>query len=148
MRFQGKVQFRSSVRPGGPPGETEVQCLNPQRVTQILDATGWDRLELGSLNLSVEDSVVGSLLKYTPALIEDGAGVKYPQQYQHIPILRKNYYYYSGVACVNSKNQEVLIRRAQNPIRGRVELFAPVKLKDYFGVTNGDEVTVEINESN
>jgi len=148
IRFDGKVQFRSSVRPSGPPGEAEVQRLNPQRVTQILEVTGWNSLEPGSLNLAVDDGVLDVLLEYTPALVEEGSSVNYPQKYQHIPTLRKAYYYYSGVASVGEKRHAVLVRRAFNPVPGRVELFASVKLTEYFGVTAGVQVVVEINESN
>ena len=149
MKFDGRVRFRSSTRPdAGPPGEAEVQRLNPQRAQQILNATGWNSLEPGSLNLTVDDSVLNALLRFTPALTEDAANVQYPAQYQHIPKLRKAYYYYAGTARVETKHQPILVRRAHNPVPRRVELFAAVSLKDYFAVWEGDAVTVEIDESN
>ena len=94
MKFHGAVQFRSSIQPGiGPPGESEVLALNPQRSESILKATGWDRLEPGSLNLTVEAAIVIALLKFEPTLVEDAATVRYPEGYRHIPQMRKAYYY-------------------------------------------------------
>ena len=94
MKFHGAVQFRSSIQPGiGPPGESEVLALNPQRSESILKATGWDRLEPGSLNLTIEAAIVIALLKFEPTLVEDAATVRYPEGYRHIPQMRKAYYY-------------------------------------------------------
>lgn len=146
MRFTGKVQFRSSIRPGiGPPGEAEVLALNPERATRILAATGWDRLEPGSLNLGVENSVVEALLNMKPSLVESSASVRYPAPYQHIPASKRAYHYYRAVADIRSMTQDVLVRRAlMNPVSGRVELFAPVRLKQQFGLAAGDSVTVQL----
>lgn len=147
MKFEGKVQFRSSIRPDGPPGEAEVQRLNPQRVTQILEVTNWDTLEPGSLNLTVSDNALNNLLRYTPVLVEPGESIIYPDKYKHIPNLRVEYYYYLGVVRVGDNSQQILVRRAKNPVPKRMELFASVKLTKYFEITDGDNVTVEINES-
>jgi hypothetical protein len=144
MEFEGKVQFRSSVRLSGPPGETEVLRLNPQREKQILEVTGWKTLKHGSLNLAVDNNVLDKLLMYTPAFVEPGESIIYPERFQHIPKMRVEYYYYTGVARVGENSQPVLVRRAKNPVRGRVELFAPVKLTEHFNIIAGDNVTVEI----
>src|SRR5438128_2016752 len=124
LTFEGRVQFRSSVAPGvGPPGESEVLALNPEREARIRAVTGWSRLQAGSLNLTVEDGVLDALLKFEPTLVEDGAIIRYPAQYAHIPKLRGAYLYYPATFKVAEGNEPVLVRRARNPVRGRVELF-------------------------
>ena len=73
MKFVGTVSFRSSHSPGeGPPGESEVQQLNPQRKADILRVTGWTKLEAGSLNLEVDQTEVINLGQFAPILYEDG----------------------------------------------------------------------------
>ena len=147
MKFKGQVRFRSSVAPGqGPPGEAEIQKLNPLRVAEILRVTGWARLEPGSLNLQVDPSVVSELNQGTPTLFEDASTIKYPSPYGGIPRLRGGYSYYLGVVQVGSAEQEVLVRRAVNPRKDRVELFAPVSLKEHFTLSPGSvvEVSVEV----
>ena len=149
MKFQGIVQFRSSIRPGsGPPGEAEVLALNPQRVEYILKTTGWIHLEPGSLNLTVDNAVVDDLLKLKPVLIEDGTTVRYPDAFKHIPQLRKAYYYYRARLNIGDSAQEVLVRRAHVPVPGRVELFAPINLRSTLNLAIGDRVVVEVLESN
>ncbi len=146
MKFQGTVQFRSSIRPGaGPPGESEVLVLNPQRVENILKTTGWSRLEPGSLNLTVDNAVVNDLLKLKPVLIEDGSTVRYPDAFKHIPQLRKAYYYYCAQLNSGDSVQEVLVRRALVPVPGRIELFAPINLRSTLNLAMGDRVDVECN---
>lgn len=148
MNFKGAIQFRSSIRPGsGPPGETEILVLNPQRVANILKATGWECLEPGSLNLTVDNAVVDALFKLKPVWIEDGNTVRYPEAFKHIPQLRKAYYYYRARLNSGDNTQEVLVRRAQVPVPGRVELFAPINLTSTFNLAAGDQVVVEV-ESN
>ena len=147
MKFTGKVFFRSSAAPAtGPPGEAEVQRLNPQRATTILEATGWPRLEPGSLNLKVERSVVSDLEKHTPAIEEDGDTIRYPDRYKHIPKRRKGYWYYKATLSRSGPKQDVLVRRAINPagIRDRVEIFASVSLKKEFALKDGNVVTIEV----
>jgi len=64
MILSGRVQLRSSDRGRagiGPPGETEIQRLNPGRESRILRVTGWKTLARGSLNLVVEDDVIERL---------------------------------------------------------------------------------------
>lgn len=147
MKFYGSVQFRSSIQPGvGPPGEAQVLALNPQRADQLLKVTGWSRLELGSLNLTVDASVVDGLLKFAPVLVEDAATVRYPDQYQHIPRMRKAYFYYAAAATYGNRSQPVLVRRALNPVPGRVELFASLNLTTNFSLSVGGKVLVEILE--
>jgi hypothetical protein len=145
MKFHGVVQFRSSIQPGiGPPGESEVLALNPQRLESILKATGWDRLEPGSLNLTVEAAVVNDLMKFEPTLVEDAATIRYPEQYKRIPQIRKAYYYYSATISYKQMSEPVLVRRALNPVACRVELFASINLKSGFSLSMGDSVMVEI----
>ena len=145
LRFRGAVGFRSSgPNPTGPPGETALHALNPQRVEGIRGATGWPKLEPGSLNLSVPNDVVDHLIALAPSWTEDGGTVVYPPPFEHIPALRQAYLYYLGEAQVSGKRQQVLVRSARNPLPGRVELFAPISLCKYFGLAEGDRVAVEV----
>jgi hypothetical protein len=146
ITIKGFVQFRSSLtEPPGPVGEKEILALNPQRMTQILNVTCWSTLEPGSLNLKVGPGVVEALGSLRPAWRENGASVIYPAQYANIPKVRQAYLYFLGTASRDGRAQQVLVRRAQNPLAGVVELFAPVKLTQFFGVVAGDEITVQIN---
>jgi hypothetical protein len=142
--FTGRVQFRSSVKPDGPPGESEILSLNPQRRVDILRTTGWSRLEDGTLNLIVRDDVVDGLLEHKPLLIEDAKTVVYPSQWKHVPLKREAYYYYRATAVAKGKRQEVLVRRAKVALPRRVELFAPISLKQLFPLADRDRVVVEI----
>jgi hypothetical protein len=144
LRFTGVVGFRSSgSNPSGPPGERAVLALNPQRAEGIVNATGWARLEPGSLNLSVSNEVIDQLKLLKPVWEEAGSSVAYPAPYEHIPRLREAYLYYLGEAQVAGKRQQVLIRTARNALPGRVELFAPISLRTHFGLNERDRVTVE-----
>lgn len=145
MKFVGYVFFRSSKSPAaGPPGEAEVLELNPQRKIKILRATGWIGLETGSLNLKVDRDVVAGLEQYVPIVHEDGAEIIYPPKFQHIPKLREGYWYYEGVIYESDKTEEVLIRRAINPMWDRLELFAQINLKTKFGLKEKDPLTVQV----
>jgi hypothetical protein len=147
MVFQGRVQFRSSSGPragSGPPGESEVQQLNPGRERRIREVTGWDRLTAGSLNLAVADSVVQELARYEPMLVEPSADIVYPAGYEYIPRLRGAYWYYPARAEKCGILESVLVRRAQVPLAGIVELFSPKSLKSRFPLDANDLLTVEI----
>lgn len=144
LTFKGVVYFRSSLpNAKGPPGEAAILALNPQRKTQILAATGWPQLEPGSLNLKVPGDVVEALMHLRPTWIEDGSTVLYPPPLSHIPKLRAAYLYFLATAQGSDKHQQVLVRRAQNPLPGVVELFAPVNLTEFFGLVSGDQLRVD-----
>ena len=146
--FEGKVQFRSSVTPGvGPPGEAELLVLNPEREQRIRSVTGWLRLQPGSLNLTVKPEVLEALAKFFPALIEDGTTITYPAPYAHIPKTRGAYLYYAALLRSGESSERVLVRRARNPVPGRVELFAAISLKETFGLSAGNQVKVEVYET-
>lgn len=148
MQFTGKVFPRSTARSGGPPGEAAVLALNPQRREAILNATGWHSLESGSLNLSVNHVVPDALLRFTPALVEEGASVKYPPAYAHFPGLRMRYFYFGGICAVRDIRFPVLVRRAEvPPYPGLVELFSQSNLRTSLDLEDGDIVTVEIDEA-
>jgi hypothetical protein len=145
LSFTGILAFRSS-RPNasGPPGEAEVLTLNPQRSATICKITGWDRLQAGSLNLTVPNGVVDDLKALKPTWTELGRSVNYPPQYAYIPLRREAYLYYLADAAAHDKQQEVLVRTAKNPIAGRVELFASLSLVTSLGLGEGDPVTVKV----
>jgi hypothetical protein len=145
--LSGVVGFRSS-KPNfnGVAGEATIQALNPQRVEKILSLTGWKQLEPGTLNLEVGDQAAEDLLSLTPLWVEDGSTVIYPPGLQHIPIARIAYLYFSGLAQDSGKSQDVLVRRAKNPaVLGRVELYAPISLKGYFGLNERDSLKVKMH---
>lgn len=145
--FQATVGSRTSGgQLGGPPGESEVLALNPQRREKILQATGWKDLVPGTLNLEVVEDSVHRLLLCTPFIREKGEDVKYPQQYANIPKLRAGYLYYWARIKKGEKIATVLIRRACNPLKTRLEAFSEQKLRDSLSLTDGETVVCEIDE--
>jgi len=143
-KFLGVVTSRSSKSIQGPPGEKVILELNPQRLERILEITGWPRVEPGTLNLSVDHAVLDCLL-YPPAvLIEKADSVMYPEPWKHIPTIRKAYLYYDATAHSKGKKCPVLVRRAENPVPGRMELFADRDLRDFLAVNDGDVLEIEL----
>lgn len=145
MKFTAKISSRSSTRRTGPPGETEILALNPQRREMILNATGWNEISDGTLNLEVHEDVVCQLLSQEPAIREPGSTVKYPARHQRIPRLRIAYLYFRGSISYSGNSEDVLIRTAENPLKNRLEAFAPVKLRDRLEFLDGDQVVCEIH---
>jgi hypothetical protein len=141
MKFVGILE---PPRTDDAPHETDIHLLNPQRQQAIIAGTGWRRLEPGSLNLRVNDDEMSGLKGFKALLCEDPAVVKYPSGWEHIPALRQGYRYYFAQATVKRETEEVLVRRAINPLRGRVELFAAVNLRSRFRLQEGDRVQVEV----
>ena len=144
--FSGIVGSRSS-RKGtvkGPVGEAEILALNPQRRDLILRVTRWNDVYPGTLNLEVEPDIVERLLSCSPLIQEQGANVRYPEPYAHIPRLRAGYLYYQAVIRIGDRSASVLIRRAVNPLRGRVEALADRSLREFLSLTDGDRVTCEV----
>lgn len=130
----------------GPPGEAEVLALNPTRRDRILQATGWKDLFPGTLNLKVTEDSVHRLLLCPPVIRERGADVVYPPQYAHIPELRAGYLYFRARIKNGDRVSSVLVRRACNPLRTRIEAFSELKLRDALGVSDGDSVVCELDE--
>lgn len=146
MEFEGLVQFRSSAQPNaGPPGESAIQALNPERVRRILELTGWQCLAPGSLNLTVPDSVVAGLENHLPSLVENASAIVYPAAYRHIPALRREYWYYSGSVLSGDQIIDVLVRRAENPVPGRLELFSAESLVARLVLQAGAPLRVRID---
>ena len=147
ITFQGIVQSRSSTAPSvGPPGEDEVLSLNPQRHHRILQATGWQKLFPGTLNLEVEEKSVHQLLLCTAKIRERAEDVRYPKEFAFIPQLRVGYLYYSGRLKKGNKTVSVLIRRACNPLRTRLEAFSEEKLRDCLDLSDGEMIVCEIDD--
>lgn len=147
MTFTGLVQFRSSFGPlagTGPPGESAIQRLNPDRERRILAAVGWPTLASGTLNLEVDSSVLDTLGRLVPVVIEPASEIIYPVPFQHIPRMRRAYWYYTAFVSNLDLREPVLVRRAENPVPGRVELFSATPLTQLFGLTAGDLLTVEL----
>lgn len=143
IKFDGTIYARSSAGAGGPPGETEIMALNPERAERIKAVTGWSDVAPGTLNLCVDDRWVQALATVKPTLAEPP--VTYPEQYAGIPAKRGGYWYYRGrVKTDAGQRQDVLVRRAVNPCKGVVEVLAPVRLRDTLGLTDGTRLNVRV----
>jgi len=140
MRFAGVVESRSSLpQTGGPPGESDILALNPNRQRAILATTGWSMLYPGTLNLGVPDDVVHRLLLYQAIYAEDGFNIRYPEKYAYIPLKRIGYLYYSATLSKEKDSEQipVLLRRACNPLTNRVEVFAEHQLRQRLDIQDG-----------
>ena len=145
LSFEVQVSSRSSRATGvGPPGEADILRLNPHRRQRILQAAGWDDLFLGSLNLEVDEVWVHRLLLCDPIIRERSEEVVYPEDYAYIPRERVGYLYYRGRIKRNDITCEVLIRRACNPLRTRLEAFSMTKLRDSLSLSDGDWASCEV----
>jgi Domain of unknown function DUF120 len=145
--FEGMVSSRSSTSAAGPPGEQVILELNPERREKLLELTFWRSLYPGTLNLEVDDAVLELLRDSETVWVEDAHEVRYPDSWQHIPKLRKAYLYYQGTARSAGFSIDVLIRRAENPVPGRVELFAPESIRRSLNINDGDRITIELDDS-
>ena len=144
MIVKGRVVSRSSKGRGGLPSESELLELNPQREEKILKATGWKRVEPGTLNLRVDDNDVNRLLEVKETFFEPPDEVYYPT-HQYIPEERGGYNYYFATAKSEGKTQGVLVRRGKdNPLPGRLELFAEINLREHFRLKDDDEISLRI----
>jgi CTP-dependent riboflavin kinase len=119
----------------------------------MLEVTGWDRLEPGSLNLDVESDVVRGLSALQPVLEESDADIVYPPPYEDVPRIRKGYRYYRGVVRTDIQQEDVLVRSAVVPPEvqrigapplKRVELLAARSLKKKFSLNARDVIEVEV----
>ncbi len=147
MEFRAIISSRSSTNKAGPPSETEILRLNPQRREKILKFTEWDKLVEGTLNLEVQEDIVSRLKKRDPDIREPGSSVYYPPPYQDIPKKRKNYFYYKGTISKGGCREDVLFRAAEvPPRRGLLEAFAPVRLRDAFKLKDEDKVECVIQD--
>lgn len=150
--FQGSVESRSST--GGDnivTGEAELLRINPKRVELILARTGWSRLELGSLNLGVDSSVVHQLGQLQELYFERPELIVYPNGENRIPQLRGGYLYYRAVLSTSNGTRQILVRRAKvKPLTRRIEAYAEVSLRESFGLADDDviEVTAADNSHN
>lgn len=144
IRFTGRVSSRSSVATNGPPGEKAILELNPQRRVRILTLTGWPSLEPGTLNLEVDAGVLDLLQQAQTSLLEDARTIVYPDPWKSIPTRRKAYLYYKATASTSAASAAVLVRRAEIPVQGRVELFAAQNLRTALALRDGDLLEVEL----
>lgn len=110
----------------------------------ILNATGWQTLAPGSLNLAVDHSVIEHLGRLEPKVEESAEGILYPSPFEWIPQMRQSYWYYAATAHIGESEESVLVRRAQVPVSGVVELFVSVSLTDKFKLKPNDVVSVEV----
>ncbi len=156
IRFEGKVSTRTAKQPGGPPGETEIINLNPQRLKLILDKTGWSQLFPGTMNILVPKNCIlrseyymtaaDAILLEKPLIQELGSTIKYPPSFQWITELRVGYLYYPAIIENDIYQQKALIRRTCNNrgIDSILEAFAPIKLREALHVSDGDIVVCKV----
>ena len=148
--IQGTVYSRSS-KPSfdpekEPPGEAKVLPLNRKRRDRILQATGWQDVLLGTLNLRVEANVVPRLWSECEcAIFESAQDVTYPTGFEHIPAVRDGWLYYRGRVIKGNDTIGVLFRRGCNPLPEVVEVFAETKLRDRLDLSCGDTVLCEVD---
>lgn len=147
--FQGEVRFRSSAPDaGGPPGESELLRINPQRAVELCACTGWARLEPGSLNLRVEDGVVEQLRELRECYFEHPSLINYPNGKSKIPERRGGYLYYHAVVVGLDRAEPALIRRAkQKPLKNLVEAYSLVRLVDALRLKQGSVVAIEVRDA-
>ena len=148
MPVIGRVESRSSsafFRDCDAPSESKIHRLNPRRRKRIREKMKrWRCLEPGSLNLGVDGETLDRLMEVKELIFEPHDEVEYPPGWQHIPKRRGGYKYYLATATVKGETQEVLVRRAINPLPGRIELFAAVNLRDRFRLRDGNEIKVAV----
>ena len=150
IEFIATVSARSSLPGGGrgAPGETVVSGLNPDRMARLQKLMGWSRVEPGTLNFELQVSLVEvGLEKLTPAWVEPPESVRYPEGYGHIPKLRDGWRYFRARLVTDSGELPVLAKwpaKAGRWHKTRIEVFANIKIRDHFGLTDGDTVRMII----
>lgn len=144
MMFKGTIRRRSTA-PGrsanDAPGESQVFKINSKRIKKIKAETGWESVFHGTLNLDVAEDVAQHFATEHPLFCEWPHDIRFPWN-PELPKDLKGYRYFLATAAVGDKSQEVLVRIPGRPFKNSVELVAPVKLRDYFGIDEGTEVTV------
>ncbi len=140
--LKGEVYSRSSKKESGPPSEREILKLNPEREKALCKVFKWDSLEPGSLNLMIPDKKLKVLSGVQPVLTE--SDVKYPEGYEKIPLKRQPYLYYKCKVYNGKKKIKALARRASNPVKNCLEIFAEKNLRDKCKLKDGDSVTIRV----
>ena len=82
-----------------------------------------------------------------PFVCEEADTIHYPEPYVRIPRLRAGYLYYLAVISRGNKEAVALIRRARNPIPTRIEGFSDRFLREYLGLTDGDQVICKVDDA-
>jgi CTP-dependent riboflavin kinase len=95
----------------------------------------------------VEDAVIERLASFEPTFEESAASIVYPSPHEHIPRIRKAYWYYAATARRDGREESVLVRRAMAPLPRVVELFSAVSLRDTFDLAANDVISVEVHAS-
>jgi CTP-dependent riboflavin kinase len=151
MEFTGKVYGRTDGSDEvDVPSESKILRLNPGRVERIRTATGWDRVEPGSLNVRVESSVVRALAECRETIHELACEVTYPMGLAHIPRAREAYMYYFASAASTAGGQavDILVRRAKSPHSMEVlELFSHLSLRKELELSSGSLVHVKLRQT-
>ena len=95
MTFKGMVRRRSSADPPRQPevaGEAEIFRCNPKRKRRIMEATGWETVFDGTLNLQVPKGELEGLKDLCPLFFECPEDIEHPTN-PKIPEIRGGYYY-------------------------------------------------------
>ena len=147
--FTGRVRRRSTAagQKSNVAGESEIFKQNPQRAYRITQATGWDDVFPGTLNLAVAEGIFDAIRAKREVFLELPEKITHPTNLA-IPALREGYYYYSGTVSVRGRTQEVLVKLAGKPHDERfVELVAPVQLMTSLQIDEGSIVEVAVSSA-
>ena len=140
--IRGTATSRNSNRP---PSETEIIKLNPGREEVLKKLMSWPSLAPGTLNVSCNQRYVERLGRFQPSYVE--TGTVYPEKYKHIPAKRGEYWYYKGsLQNGSSEKIPIIIRRAKNPVKGRVEVYQEKNLRETKGIIDGQKLKLTITE--
>lgn len=117
--------------------------LNPQREQKLLEITGWSRLAPGTLNVECNEADLADVFaRLEPLWREPWESVSYPRKYRRIPQKRGGYLYYGAALVFAAQELPVLVRRAANPLKKRIEVYAETSLKEALGIANDDVVSI------
>ncbi len=148
MLFSGQVNPRSRGKTGLLAiSESEIIKVNPNRQNKLMEIGGWDKLELGTLNLAVNPEIVEQLKTIPAFWYEDPNTISIPDEYPdyEIHFIRGGYNYFKcAVQGQNASYGAILRIAAKKPLKRTVELYADIKLRTHLGVTDGDWLSVKI----
>ncbi|MBD9500028.1 tetratricopeptide repeat protein [Pseudomonas sp. BGr12] len=138
---RARVFARSSRSADGPPGAKAIMEQNPSQRESLLNVTGWQTIEAGTLNLQALFNPLEMVRKIAPLFFESGSGIVYAPPYQQVPYIRMGYWYYQGYLQYQGRHAPVLIRRAAVPSQADVlEVFAEQNLRQQLQLEDGAEV--------
>ena len=147
--FTGRVRRRSTAagQKSNVAGESEIFKQNPQRAYRITQATGWDDVFPGTLNLAVAEESLTPSARSARCSWSSQRRSRIQQTWRS-PRCAKGTTTYSGTVSVRGRTQEVLVKLAGKPHDERfVELVAPVQLMTSLQIDGGSIVEVAVSSA-